>query len=457
MKRALWLVGGVVVVATIGAGLYALTRVPEATTSSPEALAEFSAAMEAEMKLYRAESIAHLERAIELDPDFVFAKIMLSDSILYTDPERSGRLLGEASAADRELLSPRERLYLERALAVREGRPDDAKAMVDAYIERYPDDPWVLNLKAVRAWGTGDHETADRLYRRLIELDPNWFIAYNMLGYLTMKQGKFGEAEEFFTTYRFVAPDQANPHDSLGELFIVLGRYQEAEETLRRALTIKPDFWSSYDHMVLLRILQHDVDGAREVIAQMSRMEGAPEGFLKRMECGLHFEELLYERAWQSILEDANNGCMELSDAAVWVGLAIHHAACKRGDWLRAEQIEARFEPADKGAESDDEHAKLKPSAVQQHLRGVRLALQGDLEAAEQNLRDADANLGYTNAGTGIYKLSNRLCLVEVLFAQGRDAEAHKLLTKVRTVNPELAQEFEDQGMHYLGLEGRRS
>jgi len=45
-----------------------------------------------------------------------------------------------------------------------------------------------------------------------------------MLGYIKMMQGRFAEAEESFMSYRFIAPDQANPHDSLGELYITTGR-----------------------------------------------------------------------------------------------------------------------------------------------------------------------------------------------------------------------------------------
>ena len=91
-----------------------------------------------------------------------------------------------------------------------------------------------------------------QLNRRLIEIAPNWVIAYNQLGYIAMSQGRFAEAEEYFTSYRFVAPDQANPHDSLAELYIMIGRYEEAETSLYRSIEIKPDFWAAYDHLAMI-------------------------------------------------------------------------------------------------------------------------------------------------------------------------------------------------------------
>ena len=87
------------------------------------------------------------------------------------------------------------------------------------------------------------------------------------------------------------------------------------------------------------------------------------------------------------------------------------------------------------------------------HMQGVRLALQGEFEEAEGKLRDADSQLTYRESGAGLFKLRNRLLLVETLFAQGHDAEAHKLLAQVRAVNSAVVGEFEENGLKVLGLE----
>ena len=81
------------------------------------------------------------------------------------------------------------------------------------------------------------------------------------------------------------------------------------------------------------------------------------------------------------------------------------------------------------------------------------MALQGAEEAAIEAIRTADKNLPYLHARDGHFKLQNRLMLVETLFAAGQDADAHKVLSKVRSVNPGVAQEFEEKGLKALGLE----
>ena len=86
------------------------------------------------------------------------------------------------------------------------------------------------------------------------------------------------------------------------------------------------------------------------------------------------------------------------------------------------------------------------------HMQGVRLALQGDYAEAEKMLRAADDGLTYVEAGVGMYKLFNRIVLVETLLATGRDAEGHQLLADVRRINPAMAEDFQDSGFKTLGL-----
>ena len=218
-------IAGVVAI-IVGASLLALPRSSDWTSSSPEAKAEFAASMEASEKLYFQEARSHLERALELDPQFVVAKVRMSELCRYEETQRSDRLLKEAIESDLSLLTERERFMVERAALLDELKFEEANKHLDTYVENHPDDPYVLHIKALQAWQRGELQSAEKLNKRLLEISPNWVLAYNQLGYITMMQGRFSEAEEYFTSYRFIAPDQANPHDSLGELFILLGRHE---------------------------------------------------------------------------------------------------------------------------------------------------------------------------------------------------------------------------------------
>jgi tetratricopeptide (TPR) repeat protein len=451
MKRRLWLTATGIVVVAAGFTLIALPRGPEWTTTSPQALAEFEAAMAARNKLYEADAIAHLERALELDPGFVMAKIELCTISPRESRERCDRLMEEALSSDPANLTPRERFMVERVRLIRAKRIEEARQLLDAYLSERPDDPLILEMKAAEVWHDGDNETAERLYRRLLEISPNWVLAYNQLGYITMLQGRFVEAEEYLTSYRFIAPDQANPHDSLGELFIILGRYEEAEQSLQRAIAIKRDFWASYDRLMLVRSLRGDFAGMRQVVEDARAAGDCPQTSIDGFDCFARLAELEQRKSWDELAAEPVSRCQAVySDVSHSITLLRHRAACVLGLWDLARDIEdsIKTEP-EKGSQSMKSDLS---QAMWLHMSAARLALQGEIEQAVEHSRKADEMLGYYNAQVGLFKLNNRLLTVEALRSLGREAEAHKLLDQVRMVNPPLAREFEQNGLRILGI-----
>ncbi len=455
-----WLGLAAIVVAAAAMVVIALPGGAEWTTDSPEARAELEAAIEAQMKLYHGEVQAHLEKALELDPDFVIVKLYLADQIRENDSERVLELWNDVLAADLSRLSPRERLLIERARAIQERRFEDAERMVDAYLTDHPNDPFVLHRKALTLWITGEFDEAERLNRRLIEIAPNWVVAYNQLGYISMSRGRFVEAEEYFKSYRFVAPDQANPHDSLGELYLLLGRYDEAESSLLRSIETKPDFWAAYDHLALVRMMRSDFAGAADALAAAEARGDMPEYWRRGVDCWLRYAELVAAGRYRDILElfereDEDESCLK-GHSGGYVTVTIHRAACLTAEWEVAQTFEeemiAPIEAVEKGTIRMDQ---TDVEGLLAHMRGVRLAVEGDNDGALEAFRTADDHMSYMQVGIGLFKLYNRLFTVETLFASGRDAKAHQLLSEVRSVNPVLVDEFEARGLHFLGLDRR--
>lgn len=437
---------GVAGVATIivGASLLALPRSNEWTSASVEAQAEFAASMEASQKLYFQDSRIHLERALELDPDFVAAKVKMSESCRSDDSERSERLLREAIESDQSRLTDRERFMVKRAALLDELKFDEANDQLDAYIDDHPNDPYVIHIKALQAWQRGELESAEKLNKRLLEISPNWVLAYNQLGYITMMQGRFTEAEEFFTSYRFIAPDQANPHDSLGELFIVLGRYDEAEESLLRALDNKPDFGAAFEHLAIVDALREDWEGAHQRLAQGAETGSLSEESVKYQDCALRFWRMANDADWEAITELAAGDCPLGKHKNLQVAVYLHNAASHLKDWKLAMSMEESIESEIKeaGPEMNSWISDMLVPTLH-HMRGVRFALQKDLDSSIEAFETADKHLTYINSSIGLFKLSNRLVLAHVLREHGLEDKAHALVTKVRVVNPSLVEQWE--------------
>ena len=454
MSKKVWLGLIVVIAAAIAVSLIALPKGSDWTTDSPEALAELNAAMDAKMKVYRDEAQSHLEKALELDPNFVAAKLFLANQIRYDDEDRALRLWNDVLTSDLSKLTPREVFFVNRTRAYREKRYDDVDKMIDDYLADHPNDPFVLHEKALKKWGAGDFDEAEKLNLRLIEIAPNWVIAYNQLGYIAMSSGRFVEAEEYFSSYRFVAPDQANPHDSLGELYIILGRYEEAEASLRRSIEIKPDFWNAYDHLALARLLMRDFTGAEKIHAEAKAAGEIPDYWDTGIACRIELASLVEAGLSQEILDflEQNPQCSEGHTSNLSM-LMKHKAACMTGALDIALEIEEKTEESFEAAEEVGNVDSYMILGRLNHLKGVRLAVEGDFMNAVDAFEKADQQMTYIPADEGLIKLCNRLYMVEALLASGNDGKAHKVLSKVRSVNPSMAREFEEEGLRILGLE----
>jgi Flp pilus assembly protein TadD len=71
-----------------------------------------------------------------------------------------------------------------------------------------PENVVVLEAMATRAQTDDEKEKA---WRRLLKVDPNYAVAYNMLGYLELARGNFEESEEFLQKIRFPLPRPRQP------------------------------------------------------------------------------------------------------------------------------------------------------------------------------------------------------------------------------------------------------
>lgn len=455
MKRSLWLVLAAVAVIAVAASIIALPKGPEWTSSSPEALAEFELALQAKMKLYHVDAASHLEKAVELDPDFVMARLLLADMVRHEDSAGADELMTKVWDADVDRLRPRERFYVERVRAIRDKRSEDVDRLLADYLERYPEDPYLLETAGNIAFARGNGAEAERLFRRLIEVGPNWVIAYNQLGYLTMREGRFAESEEYLTSYRFIAPDQANPHDSLGEMYVILGRLPEAVTSFETAIEIKPDFWDSYSHLVFARVLLGNFTGAAEAAAAVQGVPSCPGKLPETLLCLATCLEIEMSGRWQEMLEPPTASCASGSSSLDMCHRVAHRAACQVGDWQAAraaeDALQAFLNEAKEKSESDKMMVAEGRSTLL-HMQGVRIALSGDLAGAEKAFTEVDGMLEYHNSFVGVFKLYNRLFLVETLLAQHRDADAHQMLAKVRAVNPWLVARFEESGLKLMGL-----
>jgi len=456
------------VLALLAGGALLLARYEryEWSTQSAEAIAAFEAGQEAAGKLYSQDAARHFERALAADPDFAAAQLYLMLALNRSggDPQRLKELLEALEQQDLDQLNPRERALISIFLARAHGEREKADHILDEYLAEHPDDPYLLDLHCMQlvTAGPSREPDAESCLRRLIELDPNRVQAQNLLAYGAMNRGDFARAEEQFEIYRFLAPDQANPHDSLGELLMVTGRYDEAKQEFHKALALKPDFCPPWQNMVTIELLRRNAGAAREVVDEARDAGGCPQPVLDRLVCQVPLWPMANEGRWQEIWdsvwscgggekaaeaeagEEAGDGVSEElagddetsvepppEDRVIFAVMAALHTGRLDDARRIAEQVAARAEP-----DAGDMYSMR--SALVEHLAGLVAAGNGDMEVAVDHLRAADDRTVW-GGGTGIFKLFNRLQLAGMEAEAGDAAAAQRTMDELAAVNRPFA------------------
>ena len=87
---------------------------------------------------------------------------------------------------------------------------------------------------------TGDHEGAERLFRRGLEIAPENAELHIALGWSLFQAGRPAEAVPVYERALDLDPKQAKAHNNLALALVELGRLDEAEEHFRASLAIEP-------------------------------------------------------------------------------------------------------------------------------------------------------------------------------------------------------------------------
>ncbi|HXJ89930.1 MAG TPA: protein kinase [Candidatus Binatia bacterium] len=168
----------------------------QATTSSLEALQAFSLGQAEHLKTDDEGAIAHLKKAVELDPNFAMAWATLG--VCYNNTTR----LTDAEAATRKAYdlrdraSEREKLYIQAHYydqVILD--PDKALAVYAEWRQTYPRDTVAYDNAALTYSTIGQHEKALELASQAMRLDPKDAYAYANLAGAYLALNRFDEAK----------------------------------------------------------------------------------------------------------------------------------------------------------------------------------------------------------------------------------------------------------------------
>ncbi len=96
---------------------------------------------------------------------------------------------------------------------------------------------------------------AESIFARILKLDPGAMDAYNSLGILYRRQGRYAEAVDCYQKALLVIPDDEHVYYNLARVYADEEFWPPAREALNKALRINPEFHEARN---LLRSLEHE-------------------------------------------------------------------------------------------------------------------------------------------------------------------------------------------------------
>ena len=144
--------------------------------------------------------------------------------------------------------------------------------------------------QAVALHQAGRLDEAERLYRALLERQPDEVNALHLLAVLRQQQGRAGEAVPLFERALVLAPGVAAIHGNYGNALQAVGRTEAAAEQYRRALALDPGFVDARYN--LARLLKEAGRCAEAVEAFDAVLAAEPRAVAVLNEAGLALQEL---------------------------------------------------------------------------------------------------------------------------------------------------------------------
>jgi tetratricopeptide (TPR) repeat protein/tRNA A-37 threonylcarbamoyl transferase component Bud32 len=310
----------------------------QATTSSLEALKEYSLQIKAMREKGSAAALPHGLRAIELDPNFALAYWAVGGN--YNDVAEYGQAREYFAKAFefRDRASEREKLLIagNYYLSV-SGEIDKAREIFEEWVESYPKDYIAWGSLAMAEWELGMHEKALEANREFLRLQPE-----NVIGYI-----------------------------NLGAAYMVVQRLDEARQVSLEAEARHLDDVQIHENLYGLDFLAHDAEGmAKERRWMESRPDYSSQGFSLEADTAAYGGEMRKARELTRQAVDWSLRAGNRENAAMWqANAAVRDAGV-------GEAAEARREA--------EAALKLAPESPGVQLEAtMALALSGDAARAE--------------------------------------------------------------------------
>lgn len=312
------------------------------------------------------------------------------------------------------------------ALATRDGRPEQAVALLETFVESNPGDSMALNALATQLLAQGKTEAGRKRLEQARDADPKNVAARLQLAELMARSSDFSNAEAVAREVIEQRPRFAGGYNTLAIAQLGQGRTEEARESLRTALRIDPQAREPLRNLLRLEFQAGEATQARQTAERL--LEVAPEDVV-----GLEIGARL--AIGDSRFDDAEELLARLVAAAPESTVVTDLV-------LRGDIAAGRGEIAQAASLYERAYAQNESSAIVERLYRVRVAQQS--EAPEQVLVD------WVAANPEDSRV--RLMLAQHLQSRGRSAQAVPHYERLLSAAPQSVAVLNNLALAYVDI-----
>lgn len=250
---------------TGAASVEAAAKIP-LTTASDEARDLYMQGVALADNLHVTEAHSMFTKAVAADPDFAMGHLQVAQSSLTAAEFFAAVEKAEATA---DGASEGEQLVINALAAAAENDQARQLAALKKLLAMYPRDERAHIAMANYANGQQDFAAAIAHFTHASEINPDFAVAFNGLGYAYRSAGDLDSAKTAFARYVELRPDEANPYDSYAELLMELGDYDASIDNYSKAIEFDPHFLSAYAGLTIAHSLKGEADLAQQAATDM--------------------------------------------------------------------------------------------------------------------------------------------------------------------------------------------
>jgi serine/threonine protein kinase/tetratricopeptide (TPR) repeat protein len=414
-------------------------QVRDATTSSTEAYSYYLKGKEEQVNYDWDRARQAFEKAVELDPAFASAYLMLGTQYLMLGDLKKATEAIEKALNLSKKATEKERLMIEafhtRATELNE---DKYLRLLKEITEKYPKDKEAHYWLAAAYGNKKMPKQAVEEIENALGLDPDYPDALNMGAFVYVMLKDYEKAIGYLKKYASLMPGKPNPFDSLGELYFEIGKFDEAVENYKKALVIKPDYFMSMNGLTYIYALKEDYAEASKWLDKCVDVAPSPgiklQGYMRKG----------FFCAWLGSLEKALSYFQRAEDLAEAIGnkYSIGQANALRS-WIYYDRHELGLsrkyrEAWYSGLLKEYPQYKLPYEAGYLMDLGFIEVEEGNLDSAKNRVKITESLLPKLEAYQGDIGDYVDLLRSEIWLAEGSSRKAIEIFEKIAPLAPPI-------------------